>query len=105
MTLRPLGARVFLKPDPLPEPEEGAIVLADTHFREKETPTSGEIVAIGKALCRECAHPLEFDLTVGQRVAVKPGLLFEEFDWDGQTLWAVPLDAIIGVVTEETYAA
>lgn len=105
MTLRPVGSRVFLRPDVVPEPSADAIILADTHFREPETPTSGVIVAIGTPRCPDCGHGLALEFTAGQRVALKPDLAVEEFDWQGETFWSVPLDGIIGVIVEDSYVA
>jgi co-chaperonin GroES (HSP10) len=99
--LRPVGPRVFVRPDAEPEPDPSAIILADTDYREKALPTSGVIVDIGHGLCRECLTPIAADLSVGQRVAIWPGAVVQEIDWDGDTLWSLPFDAIIGVVSEE----
>jgi co-chaperonin GroES (HSP10) len=101
MTLRPIGPRVFIRPDAIPEPEPSAIIIPDTDFRETEKPTSGVIVALGKTLCRECRSQVEGELAIGQHVAFQPGAVYHEFDWQGELLWSLPFDAIIGVVSED----
>ena len=64
MNLKPLGDRIFVRPDPEPEQTESGL-----HLRRNWTPKqSGTVVAVGETTCEHCKRVRPTDIKVGDWV-------------------------------------
>lgn len=91
--LRPIGDRVLLRPvPPAPAPDRVIATL------EPEPTVQGDVLAVGAGRCAECRSPLAAALAPGMRVALRPTALYQEITVDGETLWMVPIEDVIGEV-------
>ena len=94
MKIRPLGARVLVKPIvEAGEQTKGGIIIPDT---AKEKPQEGEVVAIGKKRDDD-GKEIEFDVAVGDLVLM-PKYGGTEVKIDDEEYQIVREDDILGVI-------
>lgn len=94
MKIRPLGARVLVKPvDASGEQTKGGIIIPDS---AKEKPQEGDVIAIGKKRDDD-GNEIEFDVKVGDRVLM-PKYGGTEVKIDDEEYQIVREDDLLGVI-------
>jgi co-chaperonin GroES (HSP10) len=88
--IRPIGARVLVKPV---DQSASSIELTDP-----DHPQVASVVAVGTPRCEDCRSRVETQISVGQRVLLKPTAIVNDITVDGDTLWMVALDDVLGEV-------
>lgn len=98
--IRPIGPRVLIRPVPT-EPEADAVIVQ----LDADPPVAGDVVAVGVSWrCPDCGGPVHPPVSEGMRVALRPTAVYQAVTLDGEELWMVGADDIIGVVVPEEAA-
>ncbi len=90
--IRPIGPRVLVRPVVVKASEIIELVREDY-------PQIADVIAVGAIRCASCGMPrIDPAITEGARIALRATTVFHEIDVDGETLWMVDLDDVIGEV-------
>lgn len=89
--IRPIGPRVLVRPVVTPRDETRLVQDLD------EPPiTQGDVLNVGHPYCEDCGGQIRFHLRAGMRVLLRPTAIAQELAYDGETLWMVRIDDVIG---------
>jgi len=94
LTLKPLGARVVIKPLEREEVTKSGIVLPDT---AREKPQEGTVVAVGPGGSDKNGNKVEMTLKVGDRVLYQK-YAGTEFKLDDEEYLVLAHDDVLGLV-------
>lgn len=98
MGIRAVGPRAVIKPIDVPPPS-GLVTLTDY-----DPPTVGRILSIGRQSCESCGEPTRPVFKEGDVVLVSP-FTGQEITVDGETLWSVRLEHVLGYWQPEAQPA